>query len=96
MNIKHIEINKLIPYANNPVLHSEEQIKKLAGVIGEYGFLQPIVIDSNNVIVAGHGRYEASKLIELNQVPCVIADNLTDAQIKAFKILDNKILEKRV
>ena len=95
LNIESIKTNKLIPYVSNPVIHNDEQVKKLSGMIKEYGFLQPIVIDSKNVIIAGHGRYEASKLLNMDEVPSIRVDNLTDAQIKAFRILDNKIAEER-
>ena len=62
--------------------------------IKEFGFKVPIVIDKNNVIVAGHTRYKASKKLKLKEVPCIIADDLTDEQIKAFRLADNKVSEK--
>ena len=93
LHIVYKNIDDLIPYVNNPKQHSEEQIKKIASSIIEFGFKVPIIIDRNNVIIAGHGRYEAAKKIGLKEVPVIIADDLTPAQVKAFRIADNKVTE---
>ena len=92
MNIVNLSIDKLIPYINNP-RNNENAIDKVASSIKEFGFKVPIVIDKNNVIVNGHTRLLASKKLGLKEVPCVIADDLSEAQIKAFRIADNKVSE---
>lgn len=66
----------------------------MAESIKQFGFKVPIVIDKNNVIVAGHTRYKASKKLNLTEVPCIVADDLTDEQIKAYRLADNKVAEK--
>ena len=92
MNVTNIDIDKLIPYVNNP-RNNQDAVDKVASSIKEFGFKVPIVIDKNNVVVTGHTRLLASKKIGLKEVPCIIADDLTDAQIKAFRIADNKVSE---
>ena len=92
MNILNIDIDKIIPYVNNP-RNNEEAIDKVASSIQEFGFKVPIVIDKDNVVVTGHTRLLASKKLGLKTVPCVIADDLTETQIKAFRIADNKVSE---
>ena len=93
MKIRKINIKDLREYENNPVIHSREQITKLAEIIKRYGFRQPIVIDRNNVIVAGHGRLQAVKKLGYKEIDCVVADNLTDDQVRAYRLADNKIKE---
>ena len=95
MKLVSKKIEEIKVYENNPIVHTEEQITKLASLIKEYGFKQPIVIDRNNVIVAGHGRLEACKELKFEEILCVIADDLTEDQIKAYRIADNKISELR-
>ena len=80
------------PYANNP-RNNENAVEKVAASIKEFGFKIPIVIDKDNVIVCGHTRVKAAKRLGLETVPCIIADDLTDAQIKAFRIADNRTAE---
>ena len=92
MNILNIDIDKIIPYINNP-RNNENAIDKVASSIKEFGFKVPIVIDKDNVIVNGHTRLLASKKLGLKEVPCIIADDLSEAQIKAFRIADNKVSE---
>ena len=92
LNIINLDINKLIPYINNP-RNNENAIDKVASSIKEFGFKVPIVIDKNNVVVNGHTRLLASKKLGLKEVPCVVADDLSEAQIKAFRIADNKVSE---
>ncbi len=91
--VKVIEVDSLIPYINNPKNHPEEQINKIASSIKNYGFTVPIVIDEHNEIIAGHGRYEAAKKLGLKKVPCIVRDDLNEAQIKALRIADNKVAE---
>ena len=92
MNIYQIDIDKIIPYINNP-RNNEGAIDKVVSSIQEFGFKVPIVIDKNNVVVTGHTRLLASKKIGLKTVPCVVANDLSEAQIKAFRIADNKTSE---
>lgn len=92
MTIKEIKINDLKEYENNPRTN-DEAVEKVASSIKEFGFKVPIVIDKNNVIIAGHTRLKAAKLLNLEMVPCVIADNLTDEQVKAYRLADNKVGE---
>ena len=93
MEIINKKIEDLIPYHNNPRLN-DEAVEYVKNSIKEFGFKVPMVIDKNNVIVAGHTRYKASKELGLKEVPCIIADDLTDEQIKAFRLADNKVSEK--
>lgn len=92
MNIVNIKTDKLIPYINNP-RDNENAIDKVASSIQEFGFKVPIVVDKNNVVINGHTRLLASKKLGLEEVPCIIADDLSEAQIKAFRIADNKVSE---
>jgi site-specific DNA-methyltransferase (adenine-specific) len=92
MKIEYIEINKVIPYENNPRINNNA-IDKVAESIKRFGFKQPIVIDKNNIVVAGHTRLEASKKLGLDKVPCLYADDLTESQIKAYRLADNKTNE---
>lgn len=82
----------LIPYISNP-RNNTEAIDKVASSIKNFGFKVPIVIDSNSEIIAGHTRLKAAKKLKLEEVPCIIADDLNDAQVKAFRIADNKVAE---
>jgi ParB-like chromosome segregation protein Spo0J len=88
-----VAVADLIPYVNNPKAHPVGQVDKIASSIKNFGFLVPLVVDGGNEIVAGHGRYEAAQKLGLGVVPCVRADNLTPAEIKAFRIMDNKSQE---
>lgn len=93
MEIINKKIDDLKPYENNPRFN-DDAVKYVANSIKEFGFKVPIVVDKNNVIVAGHTRYKASKQLGLKEVPCIIADDLTDEQLKAFRLADNKVGEK--
>ena len=92
MKITQMLVDDLIPYENNP-RNNDEAVDYVAESIKEFGFKVPIVIDKNNVIVAGHTRYKACKKLNINEVPCLVADDLTDEQIKAFRLADNKVDE---
>ena len=94
MQIKLAEISNIKPYENNPRKLSEQAIEKVAMSLKEYGFRQPIVVDKNMVIVAGHTRYRASKKLGLKQVPISIIDNLSEEQINAYRIADNRTAEE--
>lgn len=92
MNIINLIIEDLKEYENNP-RHNDGAIDAVANSIKEFGFKVPIIIDKNNVIVAGHTRLKAARKLGLETVPCLIADDLTDDQIKAFRLADNKVSE---
>lgn len=89
MEIINKKLEDLKPYENNPRFN-DEAVEYVANSIKQFGFKVPIVIDKNNVIVAGHTRYKASMELGLKEVPCIVADDLTPAQIKAFRIAENK------
>lgn len=93
MEIKMMKLHDLVPYENNP-RNNEGAIQYVANSIKQFGFKVPIVIDKNNVIVAGHTRWMAADSLNLDEVPVIIADDLTPEQIKAFRIADNKTGEK--
>lgn len=84
------DIDSLIPYQNNPKRHPDEQVQKIASSIKNFGWDQPIVVDSHNEIIKGHGRLAAAKLLELDEVPVIKRADLTDAEAKASRIADNK------
>lgn len=88
-----IDIDKLIPYINNARTHSPEQIKQIQASIREFGFINPVLIDGNFNIIAGHGRVMAAKAEDMDKVPCVFIEHLTEAQKKAYIIADNKLAE---
>ena len=88
-----VDIDKLIPYVNNARTHSKEQITKLRSSLREFGFINPIIIDENFNVIAGHGRICAAKEEGIKEVPCVFADHLTEAQKKAYIIADNRMAE---
>lgn len=92
MNIIEKRTAEIIPYANNP-RNNETAVDAVAASISEFGFKQPIVIDKKNVVVAGHTRLMAAKKLNLETVPCVMADDLTEAQVKAYRLADNKVGE---
>ena len=90
MKITEMSVKELKPYAKNTKKHDKTQIANVAESIKQYGFVQPIVVDKDDNIVIGHCRYEAAKKLKLETVPCVCVDELTDEQVKALRIVDNK------
>ena len=94
MKIEIVDISTIKPYENNPRKLKDSAIEKVAMSLKEYGFRQPIVVDKDNIIVAGHTRYRASKKLGLKQVPISIIDNLTPEQINAYRIADNRTAEE--
>ena len=88
---KRISIDDLIPYARNARTHSDAQVAQIAASIKEFGFLNPIIIDGDNGIIAGHGRVMAARKLGMTEVPCVEAAHLTDAQKKAYILADNQL-----
>lgn len=92
MEIVIKKIAELTPYAKNP-RKNDDAVEYVANSIKEFGFKVPVVIDSEGVIVAGHTRVKAAEKLKLDEVPCIIADDLTEEQIKAFRLADNKVSE---
>ena len=90
MDVRNISVKDLIPYDRNTKKHDKTQINNVAESIKQYGFVQPIVIDKNNVVVIGHCRLLAAKQLKMKEVPCVCVEDLTDEQVKALRIVDNK------
>lgn len=90
-NMELVEINKLVPYVNNARTHSPEQINKLRSSLREFGFINPVIIDKDYGIIAGHGRVIAAREEGIDKVPCVFVDHLTEAQKKAYIIADNRM-----
>ena len=93
MDIVLKKIADIKPYEKNP-RKNDEAVKYVAESISQFGFKVPIVIDSNGTIVAGHTRYKAAKKLNLKEVPCIVADDLSEEQVKAFRLADNKVAEK--
>ena len=89
--MKLVPVDELIPYANNARTHSKEQINKIRSSLREFGFVNPVLIDKDKNIIAGHGRCEAAKAEGIKEVPCVMVEHLTEAQKKAYIIADNKL-----
>lgn len=92
MEIVEIDINDIKPYEKNPRLN-DSAIEKVAESIKNYGFKQPVVLDRNFVIIVGHTRYKAAKKLGLKKVPCIIANDLTEKQARAYRIADNRVAD---
>ena len=95
MKIENLKVSELVPYEKNP-RRNDTAVESVAESIKQFGFQQPIVIDSQNIIIAGHTRLKAAKKLGLSSVPCVRAEELTPEQVKAYRILDNKLNELAV
>lgn len=93
MKVIDIDIDEIIPYEWNNKIHDDVQVNRIANSIKEFWFKNPILIDKNNIVVNWHWRLLWAKKLWLKKVPCIIADDLTDEQIKKFRILDNKLNE---
>ena len=93
MEIIYKKVSELKPYENNPRIN-DEAVQYVRNSIEQFGFKVPIIIDKNNVVIAGHTRLKAAKEIGMKDVPCIVADDLTDEQVKAFRLADNKVSEK--
>lgn len=91
LSVKYVSIDELIPYSNNSRTHSDEQVAQVAASIREFGFTNPILVDESQSIIAGHGRLLAAKKLNLDQVPTITLEGLTEAQRKAYVIADNKL-----
>lgn len=92
MNIEYKKLDDIKPYENNP-RDNEDAVDYVADSIKQFGFKVPIVIDKDGTIVTGHTRYKASQKLGLTEVPCIVADDLTEAQVRAFRLADNKTSE---
>lgn len=92
LKIIYKKTEDLIPYINNP-RNNDGAVDKVASSIKNFGFKVPIVVDGDNEIIAGHTRLKAAKKLGMDEVPCIVADDLSDGQIKAFRLADNKVSE---
>ncbi|MBN2675618.1 MAG: ParB N-terminal domain-containing protein, partial [Alphaproteobacteria bacterium] len=93
LKVEEIAIGKISPYAKNAKNHPEKQVQQIASSIKQYGFNNPILIDENNEVIAGHGRLVAAKVIGLDTVPAIRLSHLSEAQKRAYRLADNKISE---
>jgi len=93
MKIEQLKTDNLIPYARNAKLHSDAQVAAIAGSIKEFGFCNPVLIDKDGGIIAGHGRVLAARKLKLEKVPCVRLDHLDDNQRRAYILADNRLAE---
>lgn len=91
LTVEYTKISDLVPYINNSRTHDADQIQQVANSIREFGFTNPILIDENKNIIAGHGRLRAAKKLEMDAVPTITITGLTDEQRKAYVIADNKL-----
>lgn len=91
-NIVYLTLDEIKPYDNNP-RNNTEAVKQVKKSLRDFGFQNPIIVDKDMVIICGHTRYEAAKELKLESVPVIIADELTDQQVKAFRLVDNKTAE---
>jgi ParB-like chromosome segregation protein Spo0J len=91
LRIEHWPINQLIPYVRNPRTHTPEQIAQVAGSIAEFGFVNPILIGADRVIIAGHARFAAAQKLGLATVPVIVLAHLSEAQRRALVIADNRL-----
>ena len=95
MKIETVPIEKIVPYENNPRIN-DEAVKYVAESIKQFGFKNPVILSENNVIIAGHTRVKAAKKLGYTEIPCIYARDLTDEQIKAYRLADNKVSEMSV
>jgi len=89
--IEHWPVGRLVPYAKNARTHSDEQIMQIAASIAQFGFTNPILVDTNVGILAGHGRLLAAQKLSLSEVPVIVLDHLTEIQKRAYIITDNRL-----
>jgi len=92
-DVQLIPVEKLIPYHNNPKNHPQDQIDKLKSSIKNFGFTVPLIIDHEYEIIAGHARFKAARDMGMKEVPCIVRSDLTEQQVRAFRIADNKLAE---
>ena len=94
MIIEILSIEDIVPYASNPKRHPQAQIEKIAASIEQYGWTLPLLIDAENVLIAGHGRLAAAKLLDIAEVPAIRLSNLSEAEVRAYRIADNRLTEE--
>lgn len=92
ISIVYKNVEELVPYENNP-RNNDEAVEAVANSIKEFGFKVPVIIDAENNVVAGHTRIKACKKLGIKEVPCIVADDLDEEQVKAFRLADNKVGE---
>src|SRR5699024_8068268 len=92
LNIEYMGLNEIKPYENNPRFN-DEAVEKVAESIKAFGFKVPVIVDMNNVLIAGHTRIKASEKIGLKEIPVIRATDLTEEQVKAYRLADNKVAE---
>jgi site-specific DNA-methyltransferase (adenine-specific) len=92
LKIEYVNINSIKPYKKNP-RKNKDAIPYVMESIKQFGFKNPVILDKDNVIIAGHTRIESAKRLGITEIPCIYADDLTDEQIKAFRLADNKVGE---
>ena len=93
MLVEQLPISTLSPYSDNPRQHSPEQVRQIAASIKEFGWTVPILVDASGVVIAGHGRLLAAEQIGLSEVPAIRIEHLTENQIRAYRIADNRLTE---
>ena len=93
MNVSELDVSLIIPYEKNAKMHPDTQVEHIANSIKEFGFTQPLVVDKNNVLIIGHGRLMASKKLGITKVPVVKIEDLTEEQVKALRLADNRTNE---
>jgi len=91
--IEMVAVDVLVPYARNARTHSDEQVAQIAASMREFGFTNPLLVDRNNQVIAGHGRLSAAELVGLAEVPCIRLENLSETQKRAYVLADNKLAE---
>lgn len=96
MKYKNVKLDILIPYARNARVHSEKQIAQIAASIKEFGFINPVIIDKYNGIIAGHGRVLAAQKLNLVEIPCIKTEHLSEIQKRAYILADNRLAETSI
>src|ERR1035441_1761614 len=94
LQVTYEEIQKLVPYARNARTHSKRQIRQIADSMNRFGFTNPILVNRSRMIIAGHGRVDAAQLLGMKSVPTICLENLTEDQIRAYILADNRLAEK--
>jgi hypothetical protein len=92
-DVEHVSLDEILPYGENPKTHPDEQIEKIASSIKRFGWDQPIVVDGNGTIIKGHGRYRAAQRLGLDDVPVIYATDLSEAEVRASRVADNRVAE---
>ena len=93
LEVEVVSVAALRPYARNPRTHSSKQIQQIANSIREFGFTNPVLVDADGGVIAGHGRIEAAKLLGIGEVPTIRLDHMTEAQKRAYVVADNRLAE---